>query len=312
MLFQRFVKGFLKNVSDFKYTLRILFAKDFIGSLITIAVIAISLTIPSVFYLIVKNTTILTNNITMGRNIVVYINSDVDSLTIAKYKDIFIKDKRFNNVEIILNNEGLIEFTDRLGISSDLFVDDEDKNPLPHVIVIKPNVEYLQDKKLDVVVSDLYSMPNVELVRVDKDWISKITSIIVFLEIINFIVAAILLLSYIMSMITTISNRVLIYKDEIEVMKLVGATDWYVCQPYMYLGMWFGICGAILSIWFTTIMVIIAGFFVEDISKSYSTNIEIYSLSFLEILMIFGISVLISIFVSILSAKHNISKIQLK
>ena len=45
-------------------------------------------------------------------------------------------------------------------------------------------------------------------------------------------------------------------KDEIQTMKLIGATDSFILRPYIYVGMWFGVLGA-MAAWLLTAFITI-------------------------------------------------------
>ncbi|MBM3283160.1 ABC transporter permease [Candidatus Gottesmanbacteria bacterium] len=76
---------------------------------------------------------------------------------------------------------------------------------------------------------------------------------------------------------TTIGMKIAFHKEEIEILKLVGATSWYIKKPFIYEGLVYGIAGAILA-WVTIFCVLL---YISPFMTSFLKGIP--SLTFLQI-----------------------------
>ena len=128
---------FARNWHDFKAAYNSLLVVNFLNTLLIIAVIAVSLLIPLVFYILIQNVTVYTDNINMGRNVTVYLEPNVSAEQASVIRDTFARDKRIKEVELITADDALADFSQALGLESNEILSAE-KNPLPHVIVVTP------------------------------------------------------------------------------------------------------------------------------------------------------------------------------
>lgn len=299
-----------RNVRDIHYVYNTLVSVNFTGTLLAIAVIALTLTIPSIFYVFLQNFKDSTSDLTIGRNITVYLKSDVESVVAFQIKDDLQADERIKSAELITKDEGLKSFASSLGISEHDVMGSAE-NPLPHAVVLIPaeSVE-ASTENLDLLVKEIKNNRYVELVRVDRDWFKKINSITDAMRYITAVIAAILIFSLIFTLINTVSNRVLLHRNEIEVMKLVGATDAYIIGPYVYLGMWLGILGCFVSWWLGTIVIFSTERYLNHIAEAYGTHVIFRGLNFKELLTMFVLSTVMCMLVSFLSARSSINRIR--
>ena len=81
----------------------------------------------------------------------------------------------------------------------------------------------------------------------NSDVISKLNTVITVIEWVGAIIAIILLTISIVIIMNTIRTAVYSRRTEIEIMKLVGATDWFVRWPFILEGMLGGLLAAIFS-----------------------------------------------------------------
>jgi cell division transport system permease protein len=81
----------------------------------------------------------------------------------------------------------------------------------------------------------------------NSDVISKLNAVITIIEWVGAIIAIILMTISIVIIMNTIRTAVYARRTEIEIMKLVGATDWFVRWPFILEGMLGGLLAAIFS-----------------------------------------------------------------
>ena len=77
---------------------------------------------------------------------------------------------------------------------------------------------------------------------------------------------------------TTIGMKIAIKKEEIEILKLVGATNWYIKKPFIYEGLIYGLLGATLSFIFSSILIL----YLNPYASSFLRGIGTLSLFQLE------------------------------
>ena len=98
------------------------------------------------------------------------------------------------------------------------------------------------------VVSDLLKgSPHVETVVYHKDVVSQLTSWTNAVRTIGITLITILALVSVFIMMTVIGFKVSQKKDEIEIMRLLSATNWYIRWPFILEGILYGMAGAVIG-----------------------------------------------------------------
>ncbi len=122
-------------------------------------------------------------------------------------------------------------------------LDGLDSNPLPDSIIISL-------KNLDVadsVVKVLSTLSGVEDIKFYRDVIDKILSASRFIRTLGFGIIVILLIVSTLIISNTIKLAVNSRNREINIMKYVGATNWYIKRPFMIEGTVLGLVGALIA-----------------------------------------------------------------
>ena len=118
-------------------------------------------------------------------------------------------------------------------------------NPFPDVIVVKPD----KGEDLNALYKSLHPLaPGVKEVIHDTHDSNRILRFAHWVEAIFLIAVIILLTSASLLIANTIRLSIFSRRREIEVMKLVGATNWFVRGPFMIEGLLCGLGGAFLAV----------------------------------------------------------------
>ncbi len=87
----------------------------------------------------------------------------------------------------------------------------------------------------------------VEQINYQKDVIDKLVRITEGLRQIGILIIGVLLAVSIFVILTIIGIKITVRKDEIEIMKLIGASNWFIRTPFLLEGMFYGAVGAIVG-----------------------------------------------------------------
>jgi cell division transport system permease protein len=118
-------------------------------------------------------------------------------------------------------------------------------NPLPDAFVITPQ----KGEYVDQIAKSLKPYPaGVEYIRYGKKTAHKILNVAHLIEVLFLVAVLILLLASTLLIANTIRLSIFARRREIEVMKLVGASNWFVRGPFMLEGVFTGLIGAILAV----------------------------------------------------------------
>lgn len=119
-----------------------------------------------------------------------------------------------------------------------------EENTLPNSYIIHmENIEYG-----DMIVDELRQLRGIEEVKYHKELIDSMIKIANFVRTIGMVLILILILIAMFIIANTIKLTLGARQQEINIMKYVGATNWFVRWPFLVEGMVLGFIGAILAI----------------------------------------------------------------
>lgn len=150
-------------------------------------------------------------------------------------------------VTYLSKDEALESFKDSWGDNAYL-LDNVKENPLPNTLVVKVPVL----KSADTVVATAREMAGVEDVNYYQDTVSRLMQVTQFIQIGALIVIIFLVFISIVVVSNTIKLTVLAREKEINIMKYVGATNWFIRGPFLVEGMIIGAISALISVGIVT------------------------------------------------------------
>ena len=83
----------------------------------------------------------------------------------------------------------------------------------------------------------------VEQAKLDINWLNRLDALLMLLQQSVYTVGVLLLTAVVLIIGNTIRLSIMNKREEIEVMKLVGATDSFIQRPFLYTGLWYGFLG---------------------------------------------------------------------
>ena len=280
---------------------------NFASSLMMFIVIGVTLFLPSSGLLIVENVSQISNNIAYDAELSLFLKKSIkqdqiDFIQSALDKTLIIKKTHF---------ESKLTAWDKL--QSKLKLNPLDtgisENPLPDAFFISLNT--FNEKEISILISSLKNIDGVENIFFDAGWVKKLRSILYLLKIGLFLLGTILIIVLIVVIGNTIRLQTLTHKDEIEVSKLIGATNSFIQRPFMYTGLIYGLGGGLITI--STLKLTI------EIFNKASINLEamlggtfiLKSLGWNQNLGIIIVAMLIGCFASFFAAQQSIRKFEI-
>ncbi len=215
---------------------------------ITLAAIAIALSLPTSLHLLLKNLQTLTDDKREVPTITLFLKQTVTEQQAKDRAELMSEMPEVDSVRVVTRDEALTDFRKITGFAETL--DTLDENPLPHVLILTPRLDLLGSAELDINAfsSKLKAFPEVDDVQIDVEWVQRLRAILGIAERIVLVVSILLGLTVLLVVGNTIRLDIENRKDEIRVTRLIGATNTYIRRPFIYGGIWFGLFGGILSL----------------------------------------------------------------
>ena len=220
-------QAFLSGCSRFKNNIG--------ASFMMIIVIGITLCLPSAGLLIIENANQISKNIEYEAEISIFLDKDISKDQI----DFIELSLKKNNLVKKIHFEPKLIAWEKLQSKLDVDVSASvSANPLPDAFFISLNT--LDQIKIKKLIDTLDGIDGIDDIIVDGNWIKKLR-IVISLGKLSVIFLAILLIIVLLVVIgNTIRLQTLTYRDEIELSKLIGATNAFIQRPFMYTGILYG------------------------------------------------------------------------
>jgi cell division transport system permease protein len=92
------------------------------------------------------------------------------------------------------------------------------------------------------------SVPGVETIDDDQDWIAQVERILSFVRGIGWLLTVLLLGASVFTIGSVVRFTAILYREEIEIMRLIGATEFAIRGPFYFEGMLQGLGGSVLAV----------------------------------------------------------------
>ncbi len=215
-----------------------------LATLLTAAVIGIALAMPASLNLLVKNGSNLAGNWDDARDFSVYLKVDTELSQAQQLVKQIEQLAGVQQVSLTSADAALVDFRESSGLGDVL--EELEGNPLPHTLGVRPT-EDISVADLDALGRQLEELETVELVQIDTEWVQRLNAILDFLRRVVVLASALLVAGVLIIVGNTIRLDIQSRRDEIEVLKLVGASDGFVRRPFLYIGLWYGIFGGLVA-----------------------------------------------------------------
>ena len=245
---------------------------------ITLSAIAIALCLPTSLHLLLNNLKTLTDDKREVPTISLFIKQDISEQRARDRGELLAELSQIDKVVLVPRDEALEDFRKITGFAETLETLDE--NPLPHVLVVTPHINLIGNPEEDMakLAEKLEKYPEIDLVQMDLEWVSRLRSILRITERAILVISALLALTVLLVIGNTIKLNIENRKDEIKVSKLIGATDSYIRRPFLYTGVWYGLFGGVMSLVLVHIALLWFVAPVNDLAKLYGSTFVISGL----------------------------------
>lgn len=265
-------------------------------SIMTIAVLAISMALASGFYIMVINVQQLTSNLESSNQISLFLHDDVSNNSAAELANNIRQNPNVQSVKIISKEQALAEFKTYSGFGA--AIDVLDNNPLPIVLQVLPK-NSLQDKQeLERLFKTVEEFKEVDYAQVDMQWVERLQSIVEVARIGTALFSFMIGIGVLFIIGNTIRLELHNRRDEVMISKLVGATNSFISRPFLYTGFWIGFISGVSAWFINAILMLILRQPVEKLSGLYEGDLHLVFLSFTETVELLAIASFLGIFSS--------------
>lgn len=279
-----------------------------LATMMTVVVIAIALTLPALFWVFSDNLKQLTADWQRGGHISLYLR---DTLSDAE-ETMFLEKVRMvegvGGATLKSSAEGLAELQQQEGMHDIMRYLPE--NPLPALIDVVPTLSIHSPAQLEQLFVRLKAYSQVEQAKLDLEWIGRLHAILGFVAKLTQALMALLALAVVLVVGNTLRLAINTRREEIRVLKLIGATDPFIARPFLYSGIWYSLAGAVLAILFVNIFIFSLAVAVKELAQAYQMRYPISGLSVKQAYLLVLVSTLLGWLGARLSVKGQLGSIE--
>ena len=277
------------------------------SSLMIILVIAVTLAIPASLNLVVKNAQSVSAGWDNALDFSVYLQHDVSEEAAGNLASLIQQRADVESVRLVTASEALSEFREQSGFGEAL--DQLSENPLPHTLVVRPGAANTS-QTIVLLQEELSNLPEADAVQVDTEWVQRFHAILDIVRRAIVIGAALLGVAIVIIIGNTIRLDIQNRREEIEVTKLIGASNAFVRRPFLWSGFWFGLLGGALAVGLVFYGLFLLEQPVARLAGLYRSGIVVMALTMREALAVIGIGVALGLAGSWLAAARHMRRIE--
>ena len=232
---------FAQHASALRYALRRLVASP-LNTLLSLMVIGIALALPSAGWVVLENLRGITGSASGVQQISLFMTIDASKKDVAEIES-RLGETKPGNWRFVSRDEAL----KHLKSSEDMaeIIASLPKNPLPDAFVVEPSDT--QPESLEQLAKTFSNWPKVAHVQLDSAWVKRFDAFLRIGKLSITLLAGLLAGALVAVTFNTIRLQILAQAAEIEVAKLIGATDAFIRRPFQYFGALQGALGGLFA-----------------------------------------------------------------
>jgi cell division transport system permease protein len=215
-------------------------------------VIGIALSLPAGGYALLSSVRALVGGPNAGASLdprlSVFLRAEAKRPEIEALAKRLQSDPRVREARFIAREQALKELQATEGLAE--VVAALNRNPLPDAYVVRPKSG--APEEIEALARDLRALPAVAHVQADSAWARRLAALAGTARLAIALLAALLAFGLVAITFNTIRLQIVTQRAEIEISKLIGATDAFIRRPFFYLGALQGFAGgalALLLVW---------------------------------------------------------------
>jgi cell division transport system permease protein len=285
--------------------LRRMFASKLSG-VFNILVIGIALSLPAGMYVLLQNAQGLVDQFSGTPQISLFMSRDAKADDIDGLRKQLEQQPEIDRVEFVPRAQALEQLKKSSGLAD--VIGGLSQNPLPDAFIVYPKPS--RADALDRLRDELAKLPRVEQAQLDSAWAYKLEALLKFGRMLVLILASLLSLALVAITFNTIRLQILTQRDEIEVSKLIGATNAFIRRPFLYFGAIQGLLGGIAAWLIISVSLLLLNHQLVGLAQLYASQFALHPLSLGDSLTLLFFSMYLGWLGAWLSVARHLSQIE--
>jgi len=246
-----------------------------VSSMLNVLVIGVALSLPTGGYVLLQNVQSLSDKLVGTPQISVFLSMNTSQDDIARISKQLLQHNAVAQIEFVPREQALLQLQNSTGLSD--VTGGLTQNPLPHAFIISPKIKDAQS--MEALKDELKSWPKFEHVQLDSAWARKLEALLKFGRLAVLILAVLLSFALVAITFNTIRLQILTRREEIEVSKLIGASNSFIRRPFLYFGLVQGLLGGGSAWLIITVSLTLLNISLTELTHLYASSFSLQHLS---------------------------------
>jgi cell division transport system permease protein len=282
------------------------FAQAPFSGLLAMIVFGVTLSLPLGLYTLIQNVKAVAGNVRLEPQITVFLSPGADA---ANTREVEARLKAINAIQqfrFVQRDQALQELLKNTGLTD--VAAGLERNPLPDAFVIEP--KSFNPGELENLRNDLAKLPKVDKVLLDTAWAERLNAMLRLGRDITLMLAILLGFALVVITSNTIRLQILSLREEIEISRLIGATDGFIRRPFLYHGILQGLGGGLAAWLIVSLGLHLLNVGIADLAKLYAAQFRLLPLGANNMLSVLLFSSLLGWLGAFLAVGRHLSRIE--
>jgi cell division transport system permease protein len=277
-----------------------------------VLVVAIALALPFAGLTVLENVRPVSAQVAVEPEISVFMGIDTPRARAAalapEIQQVLESNRTAGVLEFIPRENALSALKERSGIAD--AISTLGNNPLPDGYVLKlAGFDNAQDAgRVDQIAVQLKALPGVEYVQVDSAWVKRLAALLNVLRLALLFLAVTLGVVVVAVVFNTVRLQVLTQREEIEVSRLVGATDGFICRPFYYSGALLGLAAGAMALGAVALGLGPLNAAIAQFARLYASEFQLLPLGMVQTVLLLLVSAVLGLCGAMLSARRHLGR----
>ena len=245
--------------------------QQLLATVLMCCVMGVTLSLPAVLFTIIDNLGQLASSLESKPQISLFLKLNTPNSVQAEIESQLKKHPAIANYEFVSKETAWEQFRQNAAsadVSAGL-----DKNPLPDVYLVTP--KEIKPDSVQQLQQEMQQWNGVELAQVDASWIKRLDTMLKLGKKATFVLMLLLGFALIAIIGNTIRLQIMTQLEEIEVSKLIGATNQFIRRPFLYTGTLYGLGGGLAALLILLAVVKLFNTSIAEIADLYASQFRL-------------------------------------
>ena len=245
-------------------------------------VFSLAIGLPLMFLIIVDNLSKYSSSLSAEPQVSLFLSKNVSKASISTIEEVLRKSPQVSKYTFISKQTALETLQSRDDLKE--IIMGIESNPLPDAFVVTPIST--EPAVITQFSNEVGKLEGVDDIQVDSDWLRKLHILVTLGNVMLILLTILLASSLVVIMLNTIRLQILIQQKEIEISKLIGATNSFIRRPFLYFGAFQGVIGSLGAIFLNLGLFSLFNYNLQKLATLYNSIFVISGPNLNQILLV--------------------------